>query len=341
MREGRAALGALAGALLLGALAGCGGGDSGATRHRLTRPRSLPAGVLPWDGRVAVEWIRGDKLKERILIGPGGIELGPAEGPLTRYLFDDRHRSDDVRLFARSFAPFTIKGNGEELAFHGAGPAPASPAERRMIHLWAHQLVAEAVGGRGGNAYGVVLSWHRSGDAGGACDELVVDLTGEVRAGPCGSATWRGRLTDDQLRRLYAWFDAWGPFQSGAEQDQPGTSPVRLVFAGQGRAAPPPAGRTLVADFAATLYRELAARHPAPAPPPPPPVQGKPPGKPAPPPAPKASPPPPPAPEPAGSRLLRPEAPPAAHEPPPVAAPEAPPPPPAMPRPPPPGNGLL
>ncbi|HEV7519169.1 MAG TPA: hypothetical protein VGR07_23005, partial [Thermoanaerobaculia bacterium] len=184
MRQGRAALALLG--MALAACLGCGGGEPGAARHRLTRPRTLPAGVLPWVGRVAIDWLRGDQLRERILIGPGGLELGPAEGPLTRYLFNRRRRSDDLRLFVRSFAPFTIEGKDEELAFRGAGPAAASPTERRMIGLWAHQAVAEAVGGRGGNAYGIVLSWHRSGDAGGVCDEVLVDLTGEVRAGPCG-----------------------------------------------------------------------------------------------------------------------------------------------------------
>jgi hypothetical protein len=278
MRGDRAALGALVGTLLL-ALTACGGGEPGAARHRLIRPRTLPAGVLPWVGRVAIDWARGDKPRERIVIGPGGLELGPAEGPLTRYLFNSHGRADDVRLFVRSFAPFTIKGNSEELAFRGAGPATASPAERRMIGIWAHQVAAEAVGGRGGSAYGTVLSWHRSGDAGGECDEVMVDLTGEVRAGACGAGAWRGRLTSDQLRRLYLWFDAWGPFQSGAEQDQPGTAPVRLVFAGHGQAAPSPAERTAVADFAANLYRELAAIPPpvaAPAIPPPAPTAAPP-----------------------------------------------------------------
>ncbi len=85
-----------------------------------------------------------------------------------------------------ALVPFTLQAKGEELAFHGAGPAPASPAERRMIATWAHLVVAEAVAGRGGSAYATVLSWHRSADAGGECDEVRVDLTGEVRAGPCG-----------------------------------------------------------------------------------------------------------------------------------------------------------
>ncbi|MEA2693174.1 MAG: hypothetical protein QOJ16_2561, partial [Acidobacteriota bacterium] len=145
----------------------------------------------------------------------------------------------------------------------------------------------------------------------------------------CGAGAWRGRLTSDQLRRLYLWFDSWGPFQSGAEQDQPGTAPVRLVFAGHGQAAPSPAERTAVADFAANLYRELAARHPAPISPmsPPPPLaQGKLAGKPAIKGSPAPPTPPAPAPEPAGPRALRPELPPAAHEPPPVAAPAIPPP---------------
>jgi hypothetical protein len=328
------------------ALSACGHSPAlpAAKRHPL---HPLPAGTLPWVGRVAIDWKRGDRPREHILIGPGGLELGAADGPLTRYLFNRRGRSEDLRGFVRSFGPFTLRAKGEELAFHGAGPAPASPAERRMIATWAHLVVAEAVAGRGGTAYAAVLSWHRSADAGGECDEVRVDLTGEVRAGPCGrpnipantpagspGGDWQGRLADDQLRRLYLWCDAWAPFQGGTEEDQPGAPPVRLIFAGRGKAAPSAAERAAVAAFAANLYRELAARHPAPAAPAPaaaPQLTGKQPGKPAGKPAAKSSPPPATlAPEPAGAHVLRPEVPPTTVVPP-VAAPPAPPPPPATP----------
>jgi hypothetical protein len=325
-RTGRlASLVALLGAALL--LAACGHSPVPPGNTRLQPPRTLPAGTLPWVGRVAIDWRRGDRPREHILIGPGGLELGAFDGPLTRYLFNRRGRAEDLRGFVRSFAPFTFREKGEELAFQGTGPAGASPAERRMIVTWAHRLVAEAVAGRGGSAYASVLSWHRSADAGGECDEVRVDLTGEVLAGPCGpTADWRGRLTDDQLRRLYLWSDAWAPFQSGPEEDQPGT-PVRMIFAGRGRTAPSAAERAAVAAFAADLYRELAARHPTPSTSAPAASAASAgPGTPAGKPARKVSPPASPvsAPEPAGPRGLRPETSPAAV--PPVVAPAAPPP---------------
>jgi hypothetical protein len=315
-------------------LAACGHAPSPPGNPRVQLPRTLPAGTLPWVGRVAIDWQRGERPREHILIGPGGVELGASEGPLARYLYSRPERFEDLRGFVRSFAPFTIQGKGEELAFHGAGPAVASPAERRMIATWAHRVVAEAVAGRGGSTYGSVLSWHRSADAGGECDEVRIDLTGEVRAGPCGqsggqnglpAADWHGRLADDPLRRLYLWSDAWAPFQSGPEEEPPAT-PVRLIFAGRGKTAPSAAERAAVAAFAADLYREIAARHPAPAAPAAPGAPGKQPdkavGKVSPPPSPT------PAPEPAGPRDLRPETP-SASATPPVAAPAAPPPKPA------------
>ncbi|HZF12198.1 MAG TPA: hypothetical protein VFE33_25710 [Thermoanaerobaculia bacterium] len=320
-------------ALLLAALAGagCGRPQGAPAGPPLARPRTLPPGVLPWVGRVAIDWTRGTGPREHILIGPGGVEIGPAEGPLTRHLYTGRERADDLGFFVGSFAPFTVSGKGEDLAFRGTGAAAASPAERRMIVAWAHRVVAEVVGGRGGTAYGVALSWHRGGDAYGGCDEVVVSLTGEARAGACGAGTpWRGRLAEEQLRRLYGWFDAWAPFQLGGETDSPGTAPVRLVFAGQGKTAAPPAQQAAVADFAASLYRELAARHPAPPPPPAaarPGLPGKPVGKGAPP----APPPPQPPSESAAPRLLRPVLPSGKTASPALAIPENPPPPPAAP----------
>ncbi len=340
MRGGRAGGWAALGVALL--LVACGRAPGPPGNPRLQRPRALPAGTLPWVGRVAIDWQRGERPREHILIGPGGVELGASEGPLARYLYSSPERFEgSLRGFVRSFAPFTIQGKGEELAFHGAGPAAASPAERRMIATWAHRVVAEAVAGRGGSAYGSVLSWHRSADAGGECDEVRVDLTGEVRAGTCGqsggqnglpAAVWHGRLADDRLRRLYLWADAWTPFQSGPEEEPPAT-PVRLIFAGRGKTVPSAAERAAVAAFAADLYRELAAQHPAPAAPAASPGTPAAPGavgKPTDKTAGKASPPaaPAPAPEPAGPRALRPETPAAAAASP-LVAPAAPPPKPA------------
>jgi hypothetical protein len=313
------------------ALAACGGAKGSETGQALTRPQAQP-GVLPWVGRVAVDWWRGERPRERVLIGPGGVELGPAEGPLTRYLFNDGARAEDVRSFVHGFAPFILTGQGESLAFRGGGAVAASAAEQRMIAYWVHRVVAEAVGGRGGAAYGMVLSWHRSGDAGGECEEVVIDLTGEVRAGACdGVGQIRGRLADEQLRRLYGWFDGWAPFQSGVEGDQPGAAPVRVIFAGQGKAATSPGEQAAVADFASSLYRELAARRPASLPPPAaPPRPGTPPAKGTPRPAPPVPPVPPS--EPAGPRLLRPAPSSASPLAPSVAAPAEPPPvPPSLP----------
>ncbi|HTQ81046.1 MAG TPA: hypothetical protein VMM92_13690 [Thermoanaerobaculia bacterium] len=290
--------------LLLFPLAGCGG-PKGAAAVPAAAPHPAGApGAQPWVGRLAIEWQRGERPREVVRIGPGGVELGPAEGPFTRYLFNHRRRAADVTSFSHGFAPFTFHGPAESLVFHGLGTAPASPTEQRMIVSWAHQVLAEAVAGRGGEAYGVVLSWHRSGDAGSTCDELTVDLSGEARAGSCdeGGKVW-GRLGEEPLRRLYAWLDAWGPFQAGLEGDGAGLPPTRLLFAGRGRAKPSAAEESAVAELAAELFRELAARRPAPPQPATPSAARNVKGAPAPPPVPSLSP----APEtPGEGRLLRP-----------------------------------
>ncbi len=267
------ALGAIGILVLLG-FASCGG-RGGA--HRRARPPAVVPAAL---GRPAIDWVRGAAPGERVVIGEGGVAVGaagaaggasPGEAaePLVRTAFDRPEEADDLRFFAATFAPFAAVAAGERFAFAGRGATAPSPAERRMIREWARKTAAETALGEGGDgaSYGLALAW-RGGPL--ACDGLSVFLSGEVRAGNCD---WRqevrGRLAAEPLARLYRWFDAYRPFQvDSLDTGRATLAASGITFAGGGASGPaPPEARAAIGDFAAALFRELAARRAASMPP--------------------------------------------------------------------------
>jgi hypothetical protein len=204
---------------------------------------------------------------QRVTIDLGGLWLGPddpREGPRVHYLFARRRRTEDLAQFARDYAPF----QAAELVFRGRGIVQASAAERRMIGEWTRAVAVEAVGDAGSpSPYGLAFAWHRGAATGGVCDDLVVYLTGEVRAGSCGAgAEVGGRLAGERLQRLYAWIDDLAAFQAAGEQElRAGALLDRLIFAGRGRQRATPGEIAAIETFAGALHRELTATAPAPA----------------------------------------------------------------------------
>ena len=107
-----------------------------------------------------------------------------------------------------------------------------------MIREWSRQVAAEAAGGRGGSAYGLVFAWHQGGSS-LDCQDVAIYLTGEAVATSCGwDGEVRGRLEPGALGRVYDWFDRLQPFQEGGAQTEdslrPGALETRLIFAGKG-----------------------------------------------------------------------------------------------------------
>ncbi len=206
---------------------------------------------------------------QRVTIDLGGLWLGPGdprEGPRVHYLFARRRRTEDLAQFVRDYAPF----QASELVFRGRGTVQASAAERRMIGEWTRAVTVEAVGSVGDagspSPYGLAFAWHRGAATGGICDDLVVYLTGEVRAGSCGAgAEVGGRLAGERLQRLYAWVDGLAAFQDAGEQElRAGALLDRLIFAGRGRQRASPGEIAAIETFAGSLHRELTAAAPAP-----------------------------------------------------------------------------
>lgn len=216
---------------------------------------------MPGVGEPRIELLRGQEPRERILVGDGGLALGPVGGPLTRLLFTSPERVGDLRSLLQAYKPFQAHTPDGELVFRGRGAAVAGPVERRMILEWVRQVAAESSGGRSSAAYGLALAWHR-GAGPGNCDDLSVYLTGEVRASSCSSkAPMSGRLAPGPLGQLYGWFDRLKPLQaSGSVTEGRSESSTRIIFAGHGPAVASPADVQALQAFALELQRELAVR---------------------------------------------------------------------------------
>jgi hypothetical protein len=212
-----------------------------------------------------VEWRRLREPRERLEVGPGGFWLGPLDGPRAHYLFATSRRRDELAQFTRSYASFQQRDGESELVFRGRGAAPAAAAERRMIAEWARQVAAETGGDGSPSPYGLAFAWHRGAATGGICDDLAVFASGEVRAGSCGAATeaW-GRLSGEQLQRLYAWVDNLSPFQATGEQGVRADSLLeRLIFAGRGKRPATSAEIAAIESLAAALHHEIQAANAA------------------------------------------------------------------------------
>lgn len=288
LREGACSL-ALTGLLFLSG--GCDAGPSPIAEKTAATPGESPAAApgkpgapappptVPGVGEVRIEMLRGKDPQERIVIGDGGLALGPAGGPLSRLLFAAPERLEDLKYFSQTYAPFQVRSARSagtsgtsgtlQLVFRGRGRVKPGPVEQRMILEWARHTATESVRGRGRPPYGLVLAWHR-GAGPGNCEEVSVFLTGEARASSCGGRQEiSGRLATEPLTRLYAWFDRLKPVQvSGGVSEGRTESAQRLIFAGRGAQDAAPGDIQALQAFAAALHRELAARRgdPLPAP---------------------------------------------------------------------------
>lgn len=217
-----------------------------------------PPGAAPEPGAVPLQ---------RVTIDLGGLWVGPddpREGPRVHYVFARRRRTEDLAQFVRDYAPF----QAAQLVFRGRGTVQASAAERRMIGEWTRAVAVESAGDAGSpSPYGLAFAWHRGAATGGVCDDLVVYLSGEVRAGSCGAgAEVGGRLAGERLQRLYGWVDGLAAFQDAGEQElRAGALLDRLIFAGRGRQRASAGEIAAIETFAGSLHRELTAAAPTPA----------------------------------------------------------------------------
>jgi hypothetical protein len=213
----------------------------------------------PQGQAVAIAWERTEQGQcQTARIGASTVAFGPCGGALTAAPFVMPERAATVAEFVKTYAPFTAETPAGKVTFTGRGSQVATPAEQRMIAEFAKLVDLEAMGGRGGAAYGLALAWHREGGVAGFCDDVTVYLTGDVYASSCkgGTATNLGvkRLNAQQLAQLYEWVDGLKNFEF--EHTDPATADamtIRMVFTGSGAAEASDSDKQAMQDFASHL----------------------------------------------------------------------------------------
>jgi hypothetical protein len=223
----------------------------------------LAAAAAPDLPDVAMTWTKdGGGPCRTATFGLGALAFGVCGGPLMvgRYVLPERAAT--FQFFLSAYAPFQAETAAGQLRFGGHGRREATPAEQRMIAEWAQLAVQETAAGRSGASYGLALAWHREGGVAGFCDDLAVYVTGEFFASSCRGEQpkelARGRLTPEQLLKLYDWIDGLSGFE--LEEPVPASADnltVRVVFSGAGPKAATPAEQQAILELHTELFTPI------------------------------------------------------------------------------------
>ncbi len=193
-------------------------------------------------------------------IGLRNVAYGPCGGPLTEAPLSDMH-ADEIAYLSMTYTPFSGETKAGTLQFNGQVRQEPTGAVKRSIAEWANLVNMEAVGGRGGAAWGLALSWHREGGIAGFCDDLGIYLTGWAMPTSCKTsqpaAVKEYRLTAPELEQLYSWVDQLTNVDY--EKKDAATADamlVRLNLVGQGTTQATPQQQEQIAAFAGQIYTE-------------------------------------------------------------------------------------
>jgi hypothetical protein len=215
-------------------------------------------------GDIIVEWQSTGEPCQNAQIGGQGVAFGECGSSMVKGKFTTVTRLEDLTFFENLFAPFNAETPAGVVKFNGKGEASAKPAEQRMIAEWARLVVVEAIAGRSDVAYGQIMVWNREGGIAGFCDNLTVQVTGEVTTSSCKGnktqVTGTLRLTAGQLQKIYDWMDMYKGFEfvqsDGAVAD---SMMIRLAFSGAGTKEASDTDQQEIVDFAARLFVDTGA----------------------------------------------------------------------------------
>jgi hypothetical protein len=167
------------------------------------------------------------------------VESGPCKGSMQAGT-PQAQRSQELAFLVSTYQPFQLAAPQGSVNFHGEGAQIATPEEQRSIAEWARLATDEAQAGQTNAAAGLVLGWQREGGIAGFCDDLAVFMTGFAYPSSCKGGGSYGfvRLTAEQLKQVYAWYDGFKDFD--LTQKDPATADAmtqKLVFSGMGSQA--------------------------------------------------------------------------------------------------------
>jgi hypothetical protein len=199
-------------------------------------------------------------------ISEEGLAFGPCSGKLNSVAFVNPNRTNELNYFVQTYQPFTlVQTPAGGVTFSGQGHQPVTREVQRSMAEWARIVVDESQGGHGGQATGLVMTWHRDGGIAGLCNDLNVYTSGMAYATSCkgGRAGNLGTafLTPDQLKQLYGWMDSYRRFEID-RNPPPGTADgftIAFVFMGNGtKTATTLVDQAVLLDYANSLFSQAA-----------------------------------------------------------------------------------
>ena len=203
-------------------------------------------------------WQGNDMPCNRALFFYDSVSVGECAGALVvtpLKVTDHGQRLVELINTYTSFSAETLAGH---ITLKGTGNLIPTDAEKRAIAEWARLMFQAAQAGRTGASWEMAFAWHRKGGPGGFCDDVVVYLTGWVRASDCKGYNIQGYLTASQLDQLYVWVD--GLTSIDYTQTYPASTDglkMTLALAGNGQKQAEEETILDIFEFAATLYTEL------------------------------------------------------------------------------------
>jgi hypothetical protein len=135
-----------------------------------------------------------------------------------------------------------------------------------MIAEWSNLVTQEAEAGRSDASWGQVLAWHREGGIAGFCDDAAIYLSGEALAKSCKteplSHPARTRMTSNQLRTIYQWYDSLHDFElSQSDLATADSLSTKITFTGAGPADALEADQQQMQELAANIYLQISQKN--------------------------------------------------------------------------------
>ena len=223
---------------------------------RFAGPQEPPAAAI--SGDLGMVWGSSSEPCQSAVITQETLSFGPCGGPSKEVPLAAQELAGDLAYYTSIYASFEAQTPAGSLAFFGAGPAVATPAEQRMMAEWAQAAVRRSETGRDDAALGLALTWHREGGFAGFCDDLAVYTSGYGLPSTCQTeppATLGQRwLAAGETHQLFAWIDDLASFEYG--QKDPATADamtLQLAFNGAGTGVATDRDKQAMLDFAAWL----------------------------------------------------------------------------------------
>jgi len=201
----------------------------------------LAAAPEPQLAAVLISWTQASgAVCQKASIGSDTVVFGTCEGVQMEASFVSAERAAEVRYLVETFAPFEADTPAGKISLAGKGMVTATPTDQRMAAEWARLVMQEALGGRGGAAWGLVFAWHREGGIAGLCEDVTIYLSGIAFASTCKGNQSKNLgqvwLTANQMSLIYGWVDSLQSFEyQSSEPASPDEVAIRMIFSGNGQ----------------------------------------------------------------------------------------------------------